>query len=385
MPERAQADQSIREEYFGNDGTGVEVEAELPAQDADVQPWDPERIRVHTKHFSLRQVVDMIQDKDIDIAPDFQRLYVWKDWQKWSLIESILLGIPLPTFYFNENEDGTMQVVDGVQRLTTIYDFVRGEAFALGDVDYLKELSGLTFAELGASFRRRMHNTQFVVHVIDPQTPYRVKFDIFRRINTGGSPLSSQEIRHCMSRARSRALLHELATSDSFEHATGGSLRSHIRMADREVVLRFCAFFIFGADKYDKTESLDSFLGKTTEYIDDELQFTDTDRSKLVESFHRAMRNAYTVFGDHAFRKWPFGAERRNPINRALFEVWGVVLSRHDEQRIIEHADELRAAARTLMTDDSRFIEAISQGTGDPRRVRDRFEQAEEVAKEVLG
>src|SRR5690606_4815101 len=118
-------------------------------------------------------------------------------------IESILLGIPLPTFYFNENEKGDMQVVDGVQRLTTIYDFVRGNAFALGDVDYLKDLRGKTFDEIGSAFRRRMNNTQFVVHVIDPQAPYRVKFDIFRRINTGGSPLSSQEIRHCMSRARS--------------------------------------------------------------------------------------------------------------------------------------------------------------------------------------
>lgn len=374
----------IREEYFDNEATGVEAEDD--AYDADeVQPWDPERIRVHTKHFSLRQVVDMIEEKDIDIAPDFQRLYVWKDWQKWSLIESVLLGIPLPTFYFNENKDGKMQVVDGVQRLTTIFNFVRGEKFALGEVDYLNDLRNSTFEQLSATFKRRMNNTQLVVHVIDPQTPYRVKFDIFRRINTGGSPLSSQEIRHCMSLKRSRELLHDLTADKSFQTATGWSLLKHIRMADREVVLRFCAFRMFGAQSYGATDTLDAFLVRATEHIDDPTAFPDEDLKALESGFLRAMRNAYVAFGDHAFRKWPLGNERRNPINRALFEVWAVVLADYDEQVVSARAAELATAARTMMTTDQRFIEAISQGTGDPRRVRTRFELAAEVATEVLG
>ncbi len=381
MSQQSESAENIREEYFGNEATGVEAEDD---ESEELQPWDPERIRVHTKHFSLRQVVDMIEDEDIDIAPDFQRLYVWKDWQRWSLIESILLGIPLPTFYFNENDDGKMQVVDGVQRLTTIYNFVRGDKFPLGEVDYLTDLSGLTFDKLGSAFRRRMNNTQFVVHVIDPQTPYRVKFDIFRRINTGGSPLSSQEIRHCMSRAPSRQLLSELATSDSFAQATGGSLANHIRMADREVVLRFCAFKLFGPDQYDGSDSLDAFLGRVTEHIDDTTKFDNDCRSELVKSFHRAMNNAYTVFGEHAFRKWPLGTERRNPINRALFEVWAVVLSERDETLVKTRAKELVRAARKLMTDDAGFMEAISQSTGDPKRVRRRFGLAEETARQVL-
>jgi hypothetical protein len=229
---------TAQEEYFDNKPTGIEVEND-GHEPEKIQPWDPDLIRVHTKHFSLRQIVDMIQDGDIDLAPDFQRLYVWHNWQKSSLLESILLGIPLPSFYFNEQEDGTMQVVDGLQRLTTIYDFARGkDKPTLGAVNYLKEVEGLSFEQLGATFRRRMNNTQLVVHVIDPQTPSRVKFDIFRRINTGGSPLSSQEIRHCMSLTRSRSFLYRLAQSDSFEQATGGSLKNHIRMGDREAVLR---------------------------------------------------------------------------------------------------------------------------------------------------
>jgi hypothetical protein len=383
MSQEQPSSDTIREEYFENEATGVETEDDGDSSEK-VQPWDPERIRVHTKHFSVRQVVDMIEEKDIDIAPDFQRLYVWKDRQKWSLIESILLGIPLPTFYFSEDTDGKMQVVDGVQRLTTIFDFVRGEKFALGAVDYLNDLRDSTFDQLGAKFQRRMNNTQLVVHGIDPQTPYRVKFDIFRRINTGGSPLSSQEIRHCMSRARSRTLLANLAASESFSRATGGSLHNHIRMADREVVLRFCAFSMFGFENYS-AHGLDAFLVRATEHLDDAAAFSDEEINALDAAFRRAMRNAYVVFGDHAFRKWPIGSERRNPINRALFEAWAVVLAKYEEDVVSAHAAELATAARSLMTDDQDFIEAISQGTGDPRRVRRRFDSVAEAAKAVLG
>ena len=108
------------EEYFESRATDVEVETEVLPSD-EPEPWDPEKIRIHTKHYSLRQLVDMIADGDIDLAPDFQRHYVWKPRQRWSLIESLLLGIPLPSFYFNENTSGLLQVVDGVQRLTTIF------------------------------------------------------------------------------------------------------------------------------------------------------------------------------------------------------------------------------------------------------------------------
>ena len=189
----------VREEYFESHATGVELEGEDPSRPDEPEPWDPEEIRVHTKHYSLRQVVDMIADDDIDLAPDFQRHYVWKDRQRSGLIESLLLGIPLPSFYFNEDDTGRLQVVDGVQRLTTIFSYVTDPTFKLGEVTYLHELEGQGFRDLEKLFRRRLNSSQFVAHVIDPQTPYRVKFDIFRRINTGGAPLSAQEIRHCTS------------------------------------------------------------------------------------------------------------------------------------------------------------------------------------------
>ena len=91
-----QAEGEVREEYFESHATGVELEPEDSSRPEEPEPWDPEKIRIHTKHYSLRQVVDMIAEEDIDLVPDFQRQYVWKAWQRSGLIESLLLGIPLP-------------------------------------------------------------------------------------------------------------------------------------------------------------------------------------------------------------------------------------------------------------------------------------------------
>ena len=382
MPTTETEDQ-VREEYFESQATGVEIEVEGPPPPDEPEPWDPEKIRIHTKHYSLRQLVDMIADRDIDLAPDFQRQYVWKERQRCGLIESLLLGIPLPSFYFNEDASGQLQVVDGVQRLTTIFRYVSDKTFKLGKVTYLHDLEGQGFEDLAALFRRRLNSAQFVAHVIDPQTPYRVKFDIFRRINTGGSPLSAQEIRHCMSGTRSRKFLKELATDQSFATATGGVLQNHPRMADREVALRFIGFRIFTLDEYALHGSFDEFLGSVTGLLDDPDSHQSSDQ--LRADFVRGMTNCYAAFGEHTFRKWPWNATRKNPINRALFESWGTVLADHDETAVRSGASDLVNRARDMMTNDVEFISSISSGTGDVRSVQTRLGKVRAAAAEVLG
>ena len=378
-PSRTEDD--VREEYFESHATGVELEGEGPSRPDEPEPWDPEKIRIHTKHYSLRQVVDMIDDGDIDLAPDFQRHYVWKARQRSGLIESLLLGIPLPSFYFNEDDTGRLQVVDGVQRLTTIFSYVTDPKVNLGEVTYLHELEGQGFRDLEKLYRRRLNSTQFVAHVIDPQTPYRVKFDIFRRINTGGTPLSAQEIRHCMSKTRSREFLKKLVSDRSFVTATGGALENHPRMADREVALRFVAFRLFTSDEYAKHGSFDEFLGFVTERLDDS---TKEDLEKLRVDFVRGMANGYTVFGEYAFRKWPRGSDRKSPINRALFESWGTVLAEYNRTTVRSAARNLVKHAREMMANDTDFINSISGSTGDVRNVRTRLNKVRKAARKVL-
>ena len=377
-----QTGDEVREEYFDSRATGVEIEGEDPSPSDDPEPWDPEKIRVHTKHYSLRQLMEMVVEGDIDLAPDFQRQYVWKPKQRSALIESLLLGIPLPSFYFNEDASARLQVVDGVQRLTTIYRYLIDKSFSLGKVTYLHDLEGQGFDDLSPLFRRRLNSAQFVAHVIDPQTPYRVKFDIFRRINTGGSPLSAQEIRHCMSGTQSRGFLKELVADDSFTTATGGALSDHPRMADREVALRFVGFRLFASEEYAQHGSFDDFLGIVTKRLDDP---ANQNLDQLRADFVRGMTNCYRVFGEHAFRKWPWGATWKNPINRALFESWGTVLADHDEATVQSGAAKLASGARDMMTNDDDFIRSISSGTGSVRNVQTRLSKVREAVAAVLG
>src|SRR5262249_17989693 len=157
-------------------------------------------------------------------------------------------------------------------------------------LEYLQEqLGGLTFKQIeGPVWARRINNTQIVAHVIDPQTPHRVKFDIFRRINTGGSPLNAQEIRHCLSQPQSRDFLKRLTGMEAFQEATNGVLRDHIRMADREIVLRFCAFrSVPGEKHYPFIETIDEFLNQAMQHLDEaDVLVLD----KLASEFERAMR-----------------------------------------------------------------------------------------------
>ncbi|WP_248818378.1 DUF262 domain-containing protein [Frankia sp. AgB32] len=362
-------------EHDGNTPLDVEEEQDSDLQDID-RPWNPESIRVSTKSFSLRNMLDSIDEESLDLAPDFQRLRVWKPVQKAQLIESVLLQIPLPAFYFAEDIDGTLRVIDGVQRLSTIHDFVRGGpkgsgGFPLVGVEYLTDVVGKRFGDLPALWRRRLNNTQIVVNVIDPSTPRPVMYDIFRRINTGGTPLNAQEIRHCMSDRRSRDFLRGLTEVPEFAIATGGALERQRRMIDHEVALRFCAFWLMGEQDY--VPPMDRFLQRATEMLDDPRQVPDALLREIEKKFIIGLRTSIETFGDRAFRKWPLGDDRRNPFNRALFESWSVELARSGPVEARDAIAKIQRGARLAMRDQPEYIAAVTASTGDGMRVRNRF------------
>ena len=362
--------------------TLVDNDPEVEPDDEDFRdiddPWDPEDIRVSTRNFSLRNMIDMIAERGLDLAPDFQRLHVWNPVQKVRLIESVLLQIPLPAFYFAEDASGVMQVVDGVQRLTTINDFVtgdpkRGGGFPLVGLEYLSDVKGNRFRDLPAVWKRRIHNTQIVAHVIEPSTPSAVMYDIFRRINTGGTPLKAQEIRHCVSKQRSRDYLKELAGTTAFDTATNGRLKDHRRMVDRELALRFAAFWCNGPEGYLRNDSLESFLLRATSSLDDENDIDSSAQAEIRTAFECGLTLAHKVFGKYAFRKWPTGIDRLAPINRGLFETWTVELARTDQAVVRKNAAKIKNLARRGMASDTDYIQSVSSATGDVRAVQMRF------------
>jgi hypothetical protein len=250
----------------------------------------------------------------------------------------------------------------------------------LKGLEYLDKVAeGKRFDELPAPWKRRIHNAQIMAHVIDPTTPPDVMYDIFKRINTGGTPLNAQEIRHCMSHDRSRRLLKEMASTDAFYEATG--MRDHIRMNDREMALRFAAFWLMGVEGYVKDAAMDPFLQRATRLLDSDSEVDGEKVTRLRADFSKAMTNARLVFGDHAFRKWPEGVSWRNPINRPLFETWSLTLARYGAEDLERRKNAIVAEARRLMTRDISYLDAITSSTGDVNRVTYRFRATAKAAE----
>jgi hypothetical protein len=186
-----------------HDQSGVEEEKEEQGLVIE-RPFDPEKIKVKTKAALVDSIVKRISHGEIDLAPDFQRhARIWNAPRKARLIESLLLRIPLPVFYVAADASENWSVVDGLQRMTTINDFVNG-IFPLSELEYLTQFNGFKFDDLPRPMGRRISETELVVHVIEPGTPEEVMFNIFSRINTGGMRLNDQEIRHALHKGPAR-------------------------------------------------------------------------------------------------------------------------------------------------------------------------------------
>lgn len=346
------------------------------------EPFDPAKIRIETRTMTFDLLIRRIRAGEINMSPDFQRTAgLWKPRAQSRLIESLLIRIPLPAFYMDATDEEKWLVVDGLQRLTVLQHFVIDQSFGLTELEFLTTHTGKKFGDLPRPLQRRIEETQVTVNLIQPGTPLEVKFNIFKRINTGGLPLSGQEIRHALNQGPAAQLLELLAALPEFQEVAGRSLRNE-RMTDRECVLRFLAFVLIPYSAY-RSPDLDGFLNQQMKRLNG---LTEAERNRLGARFGRAMVAAQRIFDDDAFRKRYRLREPRKPINKALFECWSVGLDALSDPQLAELV-ERRGALRTRFMElmqDRAFDAAISQGTGDTAKVRRRFAEVERIIRETL-
>ena len=201
---------------------------------------------------------------ELEFHSDFQRRAgLWSNKQKSQLIESMMLNIPLPAFYFDASDNNKWVIIDGLQRLTAIKEFAFEKNMQLSDMEFLTDLNEMTFDELPRSLRRRIEETEITAFIVNPATPPNVKYNIFKRINTGGLVLEPQEIRNALFYGPSTHYLKELSACNAFVSATGGSIRFE-RMQDREFCLRYVAFTALPLDEY---KDLDEWLNRSMLFL----------------------------------------------------------------------------------------------------------------------
>ena len=283
---------SLDETDIVDNGTGVEVE-DTSSEEKITEPFDPVSILgVDTRPMTIDLLRLRIEYQELDLAPGFQRKGgIWKDEAQSRLIKSMLIRIPLPAFYMDATNDEKWLVVDGLQRLTTLKRFMIEKDLRLQGLEFLTHLNGKTYDELPRNYQRRIAETQVTVYLIEKGTPDGVKFNIFKRINTGGLPLSAQEICHALNQGEATKLLAQLAESGDFKRAVDNGIRDD-RMADRECVLRYLAFTIAPYTTF--TKDFDSFLNKAMADIN---KMSAQEREYLRHQFERTMIIARNLLG----------------------------------------------------------------------------------------
>lgn len=390
----------------------------------DVYPY--RNINIARDSLSAFQLYRKYKSDIIKLDPEFQRASVWSPKQKSELIESIIIGIPLPILYIKENKEGDWILIDGRQRLSTIFDFMDNK-FALSYLSILKDYNGFKFDEerenqhpssnhkdyLKSNIRGKIEDVNLVLHIIKEPTPERLTYDLFDRVNRGGTRLNNQEMRNAIYQGSSTKFLNTLSKLDVFRSVTS-NIPSH-RMKDRYLILRTLSFYLWkknisvdydsnSKSKIEYRSDLEDFLAKSMKFLNKKnftiVDLKDTSYSKdeldalcdkdsfydeLFTSFNNAVQNAYRLFGDDCFRL-PKDGKIRRPINMALFEVFMYFFIEIEEyfpeheKFIVQEYNSLKNNSRFKKSgnEDDNFVKSLTYTVDSNKSVQRRFDIVDE-------
>lgn len=378
------------------------VEIELTQQDEDysvglgeiTRPFNPKDISIIVEPRTIGQLVDRLKNDEIDLNTEFQRMgNLWSDEKQSRLIESIMLRLPLPAFYFDASDDDKWLVVDGLQRLWSLKKFIVNTE--IKDPELLKqkenrpiELSGLeiltdlnekevTFDKLNRTMTRRILETTVTTYLIQPTTPKEVKYNVFKRINSGGVGLNAMEIRNALNQGNPKGkkspsqFLKEFAENSRLKQILKLQFK---RMEDRELLLRACAFIMRDYNDYEKP--LSAFLDKAMEMFYGK---SDSELEKISTGVIDAIYFQRDLFGKHLFSRSIVEGSTR--LNSALFEVWVseiYKLSKEKKEKLIRNKEKLISEYREFFNDED-FLRATVSSTSGGKSVKKRFTKIREL------
>jgi hypothetical protein len=335
--------------------------------------FEPKDIDIVTEQNSLSTIIGMIEDQSIDLNTEFQRSgNLWDEATMSQLIESILLRLPIPAFYFDASDDERWLVIDGLQRLSTFKRFIVENDLPLNELSILTNLNNKTYKQLDTVSQRKIARYQITTHLIKPGTPKKAKYDIFRRLNTGGLKLTPQEIRHALNQGKPAEYLKKLV---EIEKSRFEMIRfTDARMQAREHILRYLAFSMTNYKDYN-SQKLTVFLDDAMEKLN---KLDDMQLDKLENNLWKALTVCKKLFDKHSFSKSILSG--KYTFNGALFEVWisliGQLNDNEIERLLSAKQDILKQFKLKLKADD--FFKSISS-VDSKKSVIKRFETIESI------
>ena len=340
-------------------------------------PYDTAKIDIIVKPMTISKLLDRLENDELQLDPDFQRASnLWDNKRRSRLIESVILKIPLPSFYFNEDDKGNYSVVDGLQRLSAIFQFINSKELArslnmkvddlkLTDMQYLTDLNGKTYNEIPRHYKRAINELEITSTIIRPSTPDLVRFNIFARLNQGGLAVNGQEIRNAIYPGIWRNYVSKISKDEKFLEYTENKI-SKKRLMDHQMILRVFALFATKGDRLEKN-ILDDFLNSTlVDYI---LSWTTERWDEEEVKFINGMKNAKEIFGEFAFRKLDSNKRAKLPINKTIFEIQVYLLGSgiYDDNKInklIANKEAVLSYTEDEMKNNRAFLDALSSNTG---------------------
>lgn len=337
-------------------------------------PAEKRKLNTETYDFTVSTINEYIKSKHI-VIPNFQRGYVWNRTQASRLIESLIIQCPIPVVYLSQNNDETLSVIDGNQRLTSISFFLNDE-FPLTGLATYPELDGLNFSELDPRFQRHIINRTIRCIVILKETHPQIKFDVFERLNTGSVRLNPQELRHGIYNGPLLTKVEELAKMSLFKKLT--STTNDNRMKGDELVLRYFAL-LERLDIYEKPMSV--FLNK---YAEENRLLPDNKVTALANSFTSNLNKCHALYGDLAFKTFDENRKRLK-ANTALYEAQ--MLSMNDVNPTME---QINAANKNIvikleeLLTNIDFYNTITKATTDNNVVTKRIKDYTAFLKTIF-
>lgn len=342
-----------------------------------------ELIRVTKKDFSIYELHRKYKKQQLILEVDFQRNIVWGNKQKCELIESILMGLPLPIFYLKQQDNSTYVVVDGKQRLSALFDFLDNK-FSLKNLKILTFLNGKKFLDLSGElgvYQSQLEDYQVYSHVILPPTPDKILFDIFDRVNRGGTKLNKQEIRNALYHGKGLDMIISVAETEEFQEATRIEYKKDIRMRGAYLLTRFFAFYLyFNRLLFDK-KKIYEYRGDLDELIEITLvQLNEKDDNELKElrdMVIECLKLSKQVLGKGAFRR---EMDDSKPINMNIFETTLYFMSLIRNKKL--SFDNIRKKFQKVICDE-KFLWCIGNSRDIVVKVEGRFALMNKLFEEV--
>jgi len=360
----------------------------MPAKPETLEEQIDKRIgevRTDTFDISFGEIVNLHKNFELIIQPEYQRLFRWSTNQKSQLIESILLELPVPQIFVIENEDGVFELIDGLQRVSSVLQFIEPdtldvEALVLDGCSLISRLNGNTFSDLPLSLKLRIKRSPIRMVVIKKQSRGFLRYEMFKRLNTGGSNLEPQEIRNCSARMVGEqgvtfyAFLVELANIDPFAECAAFLPNTELeKKGDEELVLRYLALKNAEGD----------FKGSVRDWLDTYMEsvlLSDTpfpyDEERRI--FIRVFSTAREKLGDTAFLRYREG-EPVGSLAPAYFEAIAMALVKTIDESEQKNATSLRmAVTKAIQSDEFRAV------TGPGANSKEKLRRRVEIIKEAL-